>query len=448
MTLVRSIQPILVLLFMVALTTTAFGKKIVIDVGPGASHVTAQDGATSGVVSTDQKVKPVHRDEAFIVAIPPKSTRSVGLSLSLNGRVFGRGDDLVLSGTMTPDNASRNHITYIALEVYGTFLFLPGLSETPGQFRNDILNPSPRNFTAFSFTCPNDMTGRLDLNWYGGTFYEDGSLIGSLQVIPFALDGSVTQPTATPTRTPTPVPTATPTPAGTGNDLCTASSTINLNNPTSGTISSGDLRDYWEVTLPRGTYTARLQPSSGNDFDLEVFDTCPASGIGANSYGRSSRGGSAEDSVTFTSNTTPNTVYILVEPYQGTGSYDLEITSPATPTPVPTNTPTPLPARPEITWEFTDGCADGEDILIVFFDNTNDWYWPSPTTAYVIPDGQSREFRLNSWPGDSICFGAEPRSRPGIYWGVSLDNDQSCSDCCTQGDLVDTNYQGLTLTCP
>jgi len=32
--------------------------------------------------------------------------------------------------------------------------------------------------------------------------------------------------------------------------------------------------------------------------------------------------------------------------------------------------------------------------------------------------------------GAKICYGAEPPSQDGTYWGVSLDDSQSCASCC------------------
>ncbi|HEY0558172.1 MAG TPA: hypothetical protein VGG20_28230 [Thermoanaerobaculia bacterium] len=82
------------------------------------------------------------------------------------------------------------------------------------------------------------------------------------------------------------------------------------------------------------------------------------------------------------------------------------------------------------TWTIFDNCVDGEGIYLRFFDETNDLAFPSFTQVYSIASGHSGVARLSVKRGAKICYGAEPPSQDGSYWGVSLDNSQDCASCC------------------
>lgn len=81
-----------------------------------------------------------------------------------------------------------------------------------------------------------------------------------------------------------------------------------------------------------------------------------------------------------------------------------------------------------ITLEITDMYDDGEDIAYKFYDEDNLLVWPSAnsfylTPGYAIPDSND----LTCIVGDLICFGAETGD---FYWGVGLNNEFDCNDCC------------------
>jgi hypothetical protein len=82
------------------------------------------------------------------------------------------------------------------------------------------------------------------------------------------------------------------------------------------------------------------------------------------------------------------------------------------------------------TWTIIDGCVDGFGIYVRFFDETNDLVFPNSSQVYSINAGRSGVVKLSVKRGAKICYGAEPSNRDGSYWGVSLDNDQSCASCC------------------
>ncbi len=82
------------------------------------------------------------------------------------------------------------------------------------------------------------------------------------------------------------------------------------------------------------------------------------------------------------------------------------------------------------TWTIKDGCFDGLGIYLRFFDETNGLIFPNSSQAYIINSGRSGTVKLTVKRGAKICYGAEPTSRDGSYWGVGLDNDQGCASCC------------------
>jgi hypothetical protein len=82
------------------------------------------------------------------------------------------------------------------------------------------------------------------------------------------------------------------------------------------------------------------------------------------------------------------------------------------------------------TWTIIDGCQDGLGLYTRFFDETNNLIFPNSSQAYVINSGKTSVIRLSAKRGAKICYGAEPTNRDGTFWGVSLDNNQSCASCC------------------
>ena len=86
--------------------------------------------------------------------------------------------------------------------------------------------------------------------------------------------------------------------------------------------------------------------------------------------------------------------------------------------------------RPEITFQMTDACNDGYITRLRFFSPANNWVWPSNSDYYVLSGTKS--YKLNCTLNDKICFGAENGDSSGRYWGVGLDGEKGCEDCCYQ----------------
>lgn len=82
------------------------------------------------------------------------------------------------------------------------------------------------------------------------------------------------------------------------------------------------------------------------------------------------------------------------------------------------------------TWTITDGCGDGFGLYVRFFDETNDLVFPNSSQVYIINSSRASTIKLSVKRGAKICYGAEPSNLDGSYWGVGLDDDQSCASCC------------------
>ena len=101
-----------------------------------------------------------------------------------------------------------------------------------------------------------------------------------------------------------------------------------------------------------------------------------------------------------------------------------------------------------LVWPFRDGCHDGYDIRLRFFDLDNDLVWPSSTHVYILR-GTTQTYRLNCTPRAKVCYGAEDRTtNPAGYWGVGIDNDEECEDCCYRCPISGVSQVGTdVLTC-
>jgi hypothetical protein len=110
----------------------------------------------------------------------------------------------------------------------------------------------------------------------------------------------------------------------------------------------------------------------------------------------------------------------------------------------------PAPANSSLEFEFTDECIDGETYAMRYFDEDAGFVWPiNALTGGVFTghgDGITDKSTLACIAGDKICFGAESFPTPdGKYWGVDIDNSESCVGCCHLcGQITPVTY---TLTC-
>jgi len=99
------------------------------------------------------------------------------------------------------------------------------------------------------------------------------------------------------------------------------------------------------------------------------------------------------------------------------------------------------------TWTIKDGCLDGLGIYIRFFDETNDIVFPNSSQLYSIVSGHTGVVKLSVKRGAKICYGAEPSNLDGSYWGVDVDNSQSCASCCNIVPATGNLSRSVSLVC-
>jgi len=121
---------------------------------------------------------------------------------------------------------------------------------------------------------------------------------------------------------------------------------------------------------------------------------------------------------------------------------------------LPSSTPrvpdTPFPPAPpaqidpnSMTWEIIDLCDDGFNIWFKFFTQESGWVWPEKNSWSTDSYGKRVTQEIACTNGTWICYGAEPSNADG-YWGVGLQGDEGCEDCCS---LCEPSTIPLKLTC-
>ena len=109
----------------------------------------------------------------------------------------------------------------------------------------------------------------------------------------------------------------------------------------------------------------------------------------------------------------------------------------------------------EITFRITDACNDGYDINYRFFANdaSDDVVggWPGGNLVYSTRRLGETHTHTLACPSNTvkICYGAqrESSSRDNSYWGVGLDGDEGCADCCISCPSSGVVTGGRRLTC-
>lgn len=110
--------------------------------------------------------------------------------------------------------------------------------------------------------------------------------------------------------------------------------------------------------------------------------------------------------------------------------------------PPPPPPPPPPPSSSVITFTLADYCNDGYRIDFRFYDETNGLVWPSSTENYYTPGyGIPTSQNLSCNTGATVCYGGNTGS---IFWGVGLNNNQSCSNCCISCQNGNSLSQNLT----
>lgn len=88
-----------------------------------------------------------------------------------------------------------------------------------------------------------------------------------------------------------------------------------------------------------------------------------------------------------------------------------------------------VPGTSDLLWT-VNSSVYSQNIDYRFFDQTRNLVWPGPTTYWSISGGGSATWRLTCYTGDNICFGGTGHSVTTRYWGVGLNGDKYCANCC------------------
>jgi Putative Ig domain len=72
-------------------------------------------------------------------------------------------------------------------------------------------------------------------------------------------------------------------------------------------------------------------------------------------------------------------------------------------------------------------------IYFKFFDETDNLVWPAPPNAYFFPySNEAYSTTISCQTGAQICYGGSfyTNTEQPDYWGVGINNDESCANCC------------------
>ena len=113
----------------------------------------------------------------------------------------------------------------------------------------------------------------------------------------------------------------------------------------------------------------------------------------------------------------------------GGGSNQAMVIPPTTPPPT-----TPPPGARGIIARGSNGCSNNVNMRFFQYvsraSSAPSGQWPSGNNVYVINPGSTHQQTLACTPGRLVCYGGTDPNNPGSRWGVGIDGDQSCTDCC------------------
>jgi hypothetical protein len=69
-------------------------------------------------------------------------------------------------------------------------------------------------------------------------------------------------------------------------------------------------------------------------------------------------------------------------------------------------------------------------VHLKFFSQDRDHYWPAVDQNWEISDGAPHQYSLSCKVGEKICYGAASSFSGGSYWGVGLQGNEGCQNCC------------------
>ncbi len=67
---------------------------------------------------------------------------------------------------------------------------------------------------------------------------------------------------------------------------------------------------------------------------------------------------------------------------------------------------------------------------VEFYSQDRNAAWPGNNQVWTLSDFDAHTFTLQCNSGESICMGAWSRGNSDTFWGVGMNNQQSCTSCC------------------
>ncbi|MEM8962756.1 MAG: hypothetical protein AAGD38_14820 [Acidobacteriota bacterium] len=102
------------------------------------------------------------------------------------------------------------------------------------------------------------------------------------------------------------------------------------------------------------------------------------------------------------------------------------------------------PPTATMDWALFDQCDDGLGLQAALFDTTTGRVYPSSSSVYVSSPGGVIDVRIECRLGAQVCYGAETDPPSSVFWGVGLDGNAGCNDCC---DVCNDNIVEFDLLC-
>lgn len=69
-------------------------------------------------------------------------------------------------------------------------------------------------------------------------------------------------------------------------------------------------------------------------------------------------------------------------------------------------------------------------VQIEFYSQDREFAWPGGDEAYNLDDSDVHEFPLTCQRGETICYGAWVTGNDDLYWGVGMNDQYTCKNCC------------------
>ncbi len=97
-----------------------------------------------------------------------------------------------------------------------------------------------------------------------------------------------------------------------------------------------------------------------------------------------------------------------------------------------------------MSWILVDDCDDGRGLEAALFDTDNGIVFPSTSRVYVSQPGGEIRADITCERRAQICYGAGTDPASDLFWGVGVDGNEGCDDCC---DLCDDVVVEFVLFC-